>query len=252
MSGHNKWSTIKHRKGAQDAKRSKVWTKVSKEITVAARLGGGDADSNPRLRGALLSARAANMPKVNVERAIKKGTGDLDGVTYEAVSYEGYGPDGVAFIVDGLTDNTNRTVSEVRSIFSKRGGNMGAPGAVGWMFEEKGQITLPGDAIDFDTLFEAAVDAGAEDVEDAGEAGFVVTTAREELYVVVGALEAAGITPGEAGLARLPTNTVTLETAHAAGKVLRLIEALEDNDDVQDVWSNADISDEIAAELAEL
>ena len=251
MSGHNKWSTIKHRKGAQDAKRSKVWTKVTKEITVAARLGGGDADANPRLRSALLSARSANMPKANVERAIKKGTGDLEGASYESVSYEGYATDGVAIIVDGLTDNTNRTVSEVRSIFSKRGGNMGAPGAVAWMFEEKGHLTVAADAIGFDDLFEAAVEAGAEDVEDAGEAGYVVTTAREELYQVVGVLEAAGITPGEARLAKLPTNTVTLDSVAKAGKILRLIEALEDNDDVQDVWSNADISDEIAAQLAD-
>ncbi len=251
MSGHNKWSTIKHRKGAQDAKRSKAWTKVTKEITVAARLGGGDADANPRLRGALLAARAVNMPKTNVERAIKKGTGDLEGASYDEVSYEGYGPEGVAIIVDGLTDNTNRTVSEVRSIFNKRGGNMGAPGAVGWMFVEKGQLIVPSDAVDFDTLFEAAVEAGADNVEDAGEEGHVVTTAREDLYLVVGALEAAGVALGEAALVKLPTNTVNLGDANAAGKVLRLIEALEDNDDVQAVWSNADFSDEIAAQLAE-
>lgn len=251
MAGHNKWSSIKHRKGAQDAKRAKVWTKVTKEITVAARLGGGDPDANPRLRSALLAARAANMPKVNVERAVKKGTGELEGASYEPVSYEGYGPDGVAIIVDGLTDNTNRTVSEVRSIFSKRGGNMGAPGAVAWMFEEKGQITITAEATGFDALFEAAVDGGAEDVVDVGEAGYVVTTAREELYAVVGALETAGITPGEASLVKIPTNTVSLDSVAAASKILNLIEALEDNDDVQDVWSNADISDEIAQQLAE-
>jgi len=252
MAGHNKWSSIKHRKGAQDAKRAKVWTKVTKEITVAARLGGGDSDSNPRLRSALLAARAANMPKVNIERAVKKGTGELEGASYEEVSYEGYGPEGVAIIVDGLTDNTNRTVSEVRSIFNKRGGNMGAPGAVSWMFEEKGQITVAPGAIDFDGLFEVAVEAGADDVEDLGDAGFVVTTAREELYLVTNALEASEIAPGEAGLVKLPTNKVSLGDVHTAGKILRLIEALEDSDDVQDVWSNADISDEIAAQLVEL
>ncbi|MDP6945759.1 MAG: YebC/PmpR family DNA-binding transcriptional regulator, partial [Myxococcota bacterium] len=173
-------------------------------------------------------------------------------VNYEEVSYEGYGPEGVAIIVDGLTDNTNRTVSEVRSIFSKRGGNMGAPGAVAWMFEEKGQITVAADAIGFDDLFEAAVEAGADDVEEAGEAGYVVTTAREDLYMVSGALEATGIALGEAGLVKVPTNTVALDNVNSAGKILRLIEALEDNDDVQEVWSNADISDEIAAQLADL
>ena len=250
MAGHNKWSSIKHRKGAKDAKRSRIWTKITREITVAARLGGGDLDGNPRLRSAVTAARGANMPKDNIERAVKKGTGELEGVSYEEVTYEGYGPEGVALMVDALTDNTNRTVSEVRSVFNKRDGNMGTPGAVAWMFEQKGHISVQAkDGLGFDDLFERAVEAGAEDVEDSGEGLFLVTTARTELYEVSSQLEAAGLELAEAKLAQVPTNVVELTDIELATKVLRLVEGLEDCDDVQTVWANFDISEDVAAAL---
>ena len=250
MSGHNKWSTIKHKKGAKDAKRAKVFTRLIKEITVAARMGGGDPGGNPRLRLAVQAARAANMPGDNIERAIKKGTGELEGVSYEEISYEGYGPEGVALLVECVTDNTNRTVSEVRSIFNKRGGKMGEPGSVAWMFESKGKITVPRDTIDFDALFEAAVEAGADDVEDGGEQ-WVVMTAREDLYAVEAALEQAGVKVDEAVLTQVPSTTVELTSADKAGKVMRLVDALEESDDVQNVYGNFDLTDEVAQALAE-
>ena len=250
MAGHNKWSSIKHKKGAKDAKRSRVWTKITKEVTVAARLGGGDMDGNPRLRSAVTAARAANMPKDNIERAIKKGTGELEGVNYEEVTYEGYGPEGVALMVDALTDNTNRTVSEVRSVFNKRGGNMGAPGAVAWMFEQKGLIRVESaDGLSFDVIFERAVEAGAEDVEDTGEGDYLVTTARTDLYDVSSQLEASGLTLSEAKLGQVPTNVVELSDVNVATKVMQLVEGLEDCDDVQTVWANFDVSESVATAL---
>ena len=249
MAGHNKWSSIKHRKGAQDKKRGKIFTRLIKEITVAARLGGGDPAGNPRLRTALLAARSANMPKDNIERAVKKGTGELEGVNYTEVTYEGYGPDGVAFMVDAVTDNTNRTVSEVRSTFSKHGGNLGAPGSVAWMFEQKGRVLVPSDAGDFDAVFELAVEAGAEDVHE-GEL-WTILSSREDLYTVSEALESAELKVEEAALARIPTNTVPIGSLDSARKVLRLVDILEDLDDVQTVWVNFDLSDEVLAALAE-
>jgi YebC/PmpR family DNA-binding regulatory protein len=248
MSGHNKWSTIKHRKGAQDKKRGKIFTKLIKEITVAARIGGGDPTGNPRLRLALQTARVNNMPRDNIQRAIKKGTGDLDGVNFEELVYEGYGPDGVALLVDTLTDNANRTVMEVRTVFNKRGGNLGTQGSVAWMFEQKGSILVSKTTADFDSLFEQAAEAGAEDVIDVGES-WQILTARGDLYTVCQALETARVATEEAKLARVPQTLVTIDNAAAATKILALVDAVEDLDDVQDVWANFDLPDEVAAEL---
>jgi len=247
MSGHNKWSTIKHRKGAQDKKRGKIFTRLIKEITVAARLGGGDPNGNPRLRTALTAARGANMPKDNIDRAIKKGTGELEGVTFEEVTYEGYGPDGIALLVDAVTDNTNRTVSEVRSAFSKRNGNMAAPGAVAWMFEQKGRIMVPKEKSTYDEVFEQALEAGAEDVLDEAD-GWIIMTGREDLYSVVGLLEGL-LEVSEAGLVQVPTNEVLVEDVASAEKIMRLVDAMEELDDVQTVWGNFDFSDEVTASL---
>lgn len=248
MAGHSKWSNIKRKKAVVDAKRGKVFTKLIKEIMVAARMGGGDPEANPRLRSAIQTSRGSNLPNDKIERAIARGTGDLEGVSYEEVTYEGYGPEGVALLVDALTDNVNRTVAEVRSSFNKRGGKMGAPGSVGYLFDEKGQIRLPKGDVDFETIFEAAVEAGAEEVEDADE-DWVITTAREDLYQVNGALEEAGLTASEVQLAKLPQTTVDITDLETAKKIMALIEHLEDNDDVQTVWANFDLSDEVAASL---
>ena len=248
MSGHNKWSSIKHKKGAKDKKRAKIFTKLNKEITVAARMGGGDPGGNPRLRLALQNARSNNMPRDNIERAIKKGTGELEGVSYEELTYEGYGPSGVAILVQALTDNTNRTVSEVRSVFTKRGGSLGAPGSVAWMFEEKGLISVSAQTASFDAIFEAAVEAGAEDVQESGDT-YQILTDRTELYNVSAALEESEINAQEARLAQIPSNVVECEDADMAQRILNLIDALEDLDDVQEVWANFDISDSVAEQL---
>lgn len=248
MSGHSKWSTIKRKKGAIDAKRGKIFTRLIKEITVAARMGGGDPDGNPRLRSAIQAGRGSNLPKDKIDLAIKRGTGELEGVSYDEVTYEGYGPDGVAILVDAMTDNTNRTVSEVRSAFTKRGGKMSAPGSVSYLFDQKGHIEVPSEGRDFDGLFEHAVEAGAEDVEDADET-FLVTTAREDLYAVVEALEAAGVPVQESKLAMVPQTTVEITDIGTAKSVMALVEFLEDNDDVQSVWANFDISDDVASAL---
>jgi len=248
MSGHSKWSTIKRKKAVIDAKRGKVFTKLIKEIMIAARMGGGDADANPRLRSAIQTARGANLPNDKIERAIKRGTGELEGVSYEEVTYEGYGPEGVAILVDALTDNGNRTVAEVRNSFNKRDGKMGAPGSVGYLFDEKGQIRLSKEGVDFETIFEASVEAGAEEVEDA-EDDWLITTARGDLYLVNGALEAVGMTASEVQLAKVPQTTVDITDVGTAKKVMALIEHLEENEDVQTVWTNFDLSDEVAASL---
>ena len=248
MAGHSKWSNIKRKKAVVDAKRGKVFTKLIKEIMVAARMGGGDPEANPRLRSAIQTSRGSNLPSDKIERAIARGTGDLEGVNYEEVTYEGYGPDGVALLVDALTDNVNRTVAEVRSSFNKRDGMMGAPGSVGYLFDEKGQIRLPKADVDYETIFDAAVEAGAEEVEDAEE-DWLITTAREDLYQVNSALEEAGITASEVQLAKIPQTTVDITDLGAAKKIMALIDHLEDNDDVQTVWANFDLSDEVAASL---
>jgi len=241
MSGHNKWSTIKHKKGAADAKRGKIFTKLIKEISVAAKLGGGDPNGNPRLRTAVDKAKAENMPKDNIERAIKKGTGEMEGVTYEEITYEGYGPGGVAVLVEVMTDNRNRTVSEVRSIFTKCNGNMGETGCVSWMFDKKGLIVYP-KSVDFDKLFEAAIEAGAEDVADQEEQ-FEVTTEPSAFIEVRDALDAAGFKYDNAELTMIPQTMVKLEGKQAES-MLKMVDRLEDNDDVQNVYANFDISTE--------
>ena len=242
MSGHNKWSTIKHKKGAADARRGKIFTKLIKEITVAARMGGGDPAANPRLRSAVLAAKSENMPKDNIDRAIKKGTGELEGVSYEEVLYEGYGPGGAAILVESLTDNRNRAVAEIRHILNKGGGNMGSNGCVAWMFDLKGYISLDRKKVDEDLLMETVLDAGAEDVrEDADE--FEVITEPENFETVKQAIEKAGIAYEMAEVTRLPQNTTVLQGKEAE-QMIRLMENLEDCDDVQKVYTNADISDE--------
>ncbi|SNB46324.1 YebC/PmpR family DNA-binding transcriptional regulator [Geobacter sp. DSM 9736] len=241
MSGHNKWSTIKHKKGAADAKRGKIFTKLIKEITVAAKLGGGDPDGNPRLRAAIDKAKAENMPKDNIERAIKKGTGELEGVSYEEITYEGYGPGGVAVLVEVMTDNRNRTVSEVRSIFTKMNGNMGETGCVSWMFDKKGLIIFSKQT-DFDKLFEAALEAGAEDVSDQEEQ-IEVLTDPSNFMEVREALTKAGFAIESAEVTMIPQTMIKLE-GKPAETMLKLMERLEDNDDVQNVYANFDISAE--------
>jgi len=243
MSGHSKWSTIKHKKGAADAKRGKVFTKLIKELTVAARTGGGDPDGNPRLRSAIAGAKAQNMPKDNIERAIKKGTGELEGVNYEEVILEGYGPSGVAVLVESLTDNRNRTIAEVRHTFAKYGRSLGEAGSVAWMFHQKGLIAVNQEEVDEDKLMEVALEAGAEDVR-LEEHQFEVVTAPEELDTVREAIEGEGISIEMAEITMLPQSTIELDRDHAV-KMLKLMDVLEDNDDVQNVYANFDISDEI-------
>jgi YebC/PmpR family DNA-binding regulatory protein len=245
MSGHSKWSSIKHKKGAADAKRGKIFTKLIKEITVAARMGGGgDPASNPRLRVAVLAAKAENMPKDNIERAIKKGTGELEGVSYEEITYEGYGPGGAAVLVESLTDNKNRTVADIRHIFSKSGGNLGENGCVSWMFSKKGYITISKENANEETLMEIALDAGAEDVrEDDGV--FEIITGTNDFETVKSSIEKASIKISEAEITMLPQNTTNLEGKEAE-KMIKLMETLEDSDDVQKVYTNADIPEDMA------
>lgn len=249
MSGHSKWSTIKRKKGAADAKRGKVFSKLAKEITVAAKMGGGDPVANPRLRTALLTARAENMPKDNVERAIKKGTGELPGVSYEDARYEGYAPGGVAIIVDLLTDNKNRAVSEVRHVLTKYGGSMAEAGAVVWNFEQKGVITIAKSACDEEVLLEKAIEAGAEDVNVDDADVFEVTTDPHDLHAVAEALETMDLKAEDAQLTMVPKTTVKAQGKQAEA-ILRLLEALEDNEDVQNVYANFDIPDEEMAAIA--
>lgn len=239
MSGHNKWSTIKHKKGAADAKRGKIFTKIIKEISVAAKLGGGDPNGNPRLRTAIDKAKAENMPKDNIDRAIKKGTGEMEGVVYEEITYEGYGPGGVAVLVECMTDNRNRTVSEVRSIFTKCNGNMGETGCVGWMFDQKGLLVFP-KSVDFEALLEAAIEAGADDVTDEEEQ-YEVTTDPSAFVDVKEALETAGFKADNAEVTMIPQTMIKLEGKNAEN-MLKLMDRLEDNDDVQNVYANFDIS----------
>ena len=248
MSGHSKWSSIKHKKGAKDAKRGKIFTKLIKEITVAARMGGGDVKANPRLRTAVLTARAASMPSDNIDRAIKKGTGELEGVNYEEVSYEGYGPAGVAIMLSVLTDNRNRTVAEIRNLFGKHGGNLGETGCVAWMFSKKGVITVDKSAVAEERLFEVALEAGADDITDAGDL-FEVTVPPEKLEDVKTALEGGGITPASAEVTMVPQNTITAR-GRDAEQTLKLLEVLEDHDDVQKVSANVDIPQEEVERLS--
>lgn len=247
MSGHSKWSTIKRKKGAIDAKRGKIFTKIIKEITVAARVGGGDPNANPRLRRAIDLAKANNMPADNIERAIKKGTGELEGVAYEELVYEGVGPDGALFIMDVVTDNRNRTAAEIRKIFDKHGGQLGPSGSAAWAFDEKGIIRLPAEAATEEQLFEIAVGAGAEDLQRVSDR-WVVTTPRHALDAVRTALEDAGIRVDEGGLEQV-AKTPKVVTGRNAEVLMNLVEALEDHDDVQNVYSDFELSDEALAQL---
>ena len=244
MSGHSKWSSIKHKKGAADAKRGKIFTKLIKEITVAARMGGsGDPDANPRLRTAILAAKAENMPKDNIERGIKKGTGELEGVDYEENTYEGYGPGGAAVFLESLTDNKNRAVADIRHIFAKCGGNLGENGCVAWMFDKKGYIVVESSAVDEDSLMETALDAGAEDVREDGS-NFEVISAPEDFEAVRAAIDEKGIPCLDAEVTMLP-QTVTSLQGKEADQMIRLMDMLDDCEDVQKVYTNADIPDEL-------
>ena len=249
MSGHSKWHTIKHKKGAADAKRGKIFTRIIKELTVAARGGGGDPDMNPRLRTIVAEAKSVNMPADNIKRAIQRGTGELPGVSYDEITYEGYGPGGAAVIVETLTDNKNRTVGEIRHTLAKFGGNLAAENSVAWMFDKKGYIVVDKAKASEDTLMAAAIDAGADDMRDDGEVWEVVS-APEAFQKVLEAIKALGVEPDAAEIAFLPQNYVKLE-GKPAQQMIRLMEALEENEDSKKVWSNADIEEkEIEASLA--
>jgi YebC/PmpR family DNA-binding regulatory protein len=249
MSGHSKWHTIKHKKGAADAKRGKVFTRIIKELTVAARNGGGDPGMNPRLRTIIADAKAVNMPADNIKKAIQRGTGELPGITYEEITYEGYGPGGAALIIECLTDNKNRTVGELRHTLEKYSGNLGASNSVAWMFAKKGYVVVEKSAIDEEKLLNAALEAGAEDVRDDGD-NWEVLSEPSAFEAVREAVKALGIEPGTAQVAMLPQNYVKLQGKEAS-QMVKLMEALEDHDDAQHVWSNFDIEEkEIEASLA--
>ncbi len=249
MSGHSKWHSIKHKKGAADAKRGKVFTRIIKELTVAARVGGGDADSNPRLRTVIADAKAANMPAENIKRAIRRGTGEEPGVSYEEVTYEAYGPGGAALLIEVMTDNTNRAVGEIRHLLSKHGGNLGTTNSVAWMFTKHGHLLVDKGGVDEEALMTVAIDAGADDFRE-DEDSWEVVTSPEAYEAVLAAVRQAGVEPLSARLAMLPQNYVRLEGAPAR-QILKLMEVLEEHDDVQHVWSNFDIdAKEIEASLA--
>lgn len=247
MSGHSKWHSIKHAKGAADAARGKLFARLARQIEVAARSGGGDTDANPTLRAMVQKARDGSMPKDNIERAIKRGTGELEGVTYEEVTYEGYAPNGIAVYVEVLTDNRNRTGSEVKNIFTRNGGSLAEPGAVSWQFERKGRIILDQAVVTEDDLMDAALEAGAEDISDLGETWQVITPPAE-LHSVRAALEAAGLAVTSGDLTMVATSTIELAEPSAVKQVLRVIDALEEHDDVADVYANFDIPDALLAE----
>jgi YebC/PmpR family DNA-binding regulatory protein len=247
MAGHSKFKNIQHRKGAQDKKRARIFARLAKEITVAAKMGAPDPNSNPRLRTAVLAARAQNMPKDNIERAIKKSA-DKDAAAYEEIRYEGFGPAGIGVIVETLSDNRNRTASEVRAAFSKNGGNMGETGSVSFMFDRVGAVEYPAEVADAETVFEAAIEAGADDVDSSGE-GHEILCALEELHQLVQSLEEKLGPPSAAQIVWRPQNTINVD-GEAAEQVLKFIEALDDLDDVQNVYANFDISDEILDQLS--
>ncbi|MEK9508696.1 YebC/PmpR family DNA-binding transcriptional regulator [Gemmatimonadota bacterium Y43] len=246
MAGHNKWSKIKRKKAANDAKQGAIFTKLIREITVAAREGGGNPDFNPRLRLAVDSAKGQNMPNDNIERAIKKGTGELEGVSYEEITYEGYGPNGIALFIETLTDNPNRTVADIRYVLGRNNGSLGTSGSVAWQFDRKGQIYVDAERFHEDAVLEAALMAGAEDVKRDGDE-FLVTTEASGFHEVQDAMKQAGVTFTEAELTMVPQNTVAV-AGDDAGKLLKLLEALDDLDDIQKVHTNADIDDEALAE----
>ncbi|MEM7480626.1 MAG: YebC/PmpR family DNA-binding transcriptional regulator [Acidobacteriota bacterium] len=249
MAGHSKWAGIKHKKAIIDAKRGKLWTKLLKEVTVAARLGGGDPDGNPRLRSAIQDARGANCPKDTIDRAVKKGTGELEGLEYVEVSYEGYGPGGVAILVDTMTDNRNRTVAELRHLFSKNGGNLGESGCVAWMFDRRAQFAIPKDAMDEESFVELAMELEAEDLATDGDA-YELYGAVEDYNRLRESLEERELALEVKQLAQIPQNTIRVDEEDTAGQLLGLLEALEDHDDVQSVWANFDIDDELFEQAA--
>ena len=249
MSGHSKWHTIKHKKGAADAKRGKIFTRLIKELTVAARNGGGDPDMNPRLRTVVAEAKAQNMPADNIKRAIRRGTGEEEGVNYDEVMYEGYGPGGAAVLVETLTDNRNRTVGELRHAFSKYGGNLGEANSVAWMFDRKSVVRVAKEKADEDTLMAAALDAGADDMKDDGD-NWEISAPFESHQAVLDAVKGLGIEPDSAELAMLPQNYIKLEGKQAQ-QMLKLMDVLDDHDDTKNVWSNFDVEEqEIEASLA--
>jgi YebC/PmpR family DNA-binding regulatory protein len=249
MSGHSKWHTIKHKKGAADAKRGKIFTRLIKELTVAARGGGGDVDMNPRLRTIVNEAKANNMPRENIERAIRRGTGEEPGVSYEEIIYEGYGPGGVAIMIQTLTDNKNRTVGEIRHMLAKYNGNLAAENSVAWLFSRKGQIFVDKGKVDEDKLLSAALDAGADDMND-DESAWEIVSAPESFEAVRDAVKSIGVEPASASIAMIPQNYVKLQ-GKDANQMIKLMEALDDHDDVQNVWANFDIEEkEIEASLA--
>ena len=249
MSGHSKWHTIKHKKGAADAKRGRIFTRLIKELTVAARAGGGDPDMNPRLRTVIADAKSVNMPADNIKRAIRRGTGEEEGVQYEEITYEAYGPGGVAILVETLTDNKNRTVGELRHTLTKYGGTLGEVNSVGWMFHKRGLITVDKDKADEDSLMSAVLDAGADDMKDDGSAWEIISSP-DAHPAVLEAVKALGIEPSSAQIAMLPANYIKLEGKQAQ-QMLRLMEAVEDSDDTRNVWSNFDVEEkEIEASLA--
>jgi YebC/PmpR family DNA-binding regulatory protein len=250
MSGHSKWATIKRKKGALDAKRGAMFTKAIKEITIAARSGGGDADGNPRLRTAILAAKAINMPADNIKRAIQKGTGELPGLTIEEHAYEGYGPGGVALFIEVTTDNKNRTTSELRHLLTKHGGRMGEAGCVAHMFDRKGFITIEKSKVEEEKLMEVALDAGADDISSEEPDVFEVYTPTVQFYAVQRALEAAQIPMASAELSRIPQNQVAITTEKEAEQILKIMELIEDHEDVQKVWSNFDIPQELIEKLS--
>lgn len=250
MSGHSKWSTIKRKKGAIDAKRGKIFTRLIKEITVAARQGGGDPEGNPRLRSAIGTAKAENMPKDNIARAIKKGTGEIAGEVYDEIMYEGYGPGGIAILVECLTDNRNRTVADVRHYFAKNNGNLGESGCVAYMFDKKGLILVDKSGIEEEVLMDTALEAGAEDVVEE-ENEFQILTAPEDFEDVRSALEESGVTFLDASISMIPQNTVEVVDEKIARSLMKLMESLEDHDDVQNVYANFDIDDDLMEQLSE-
>jgi YebC/PmpR family DNA-binding regulatory protein len=250
MSGHSKWSTIKRKKGAIDAKRGKIFTRLIKEITVAARSGGGDPEGNPRLRSAIATAKAENMPKDNIARAIAKGTGDIAGEIYDEIMYEGYGPGGVAILVECLTDNRNRTVADVRHYFAKNNGNLGESGCVAYMFDKKGLILVDKSTIEEEVLMDAALEAGAEDVVEE-ESEFQILTAPEDFDNVRSALEEGGVSFLDASISMIPQNTVEVVDEKIARSLMKLMESLEDHDDVQNVYANFDIGDDLMEQLSD-
>ncbi len=248
MSGHSKWANIKHRKGAEDLKRGRIFTRLTKEIIVAARMGGGDPNANPRLRAAIQNAKSNNLPKDKVERSIKKGTGELEGVNYEETSYEGYGPGGAAVLVESMTDNKNRTVSDIRNIFSKHGGKLGENGCVDWMFDKKGWIAVKKSDVDEETLMTVVLDAGAEDIREEDKENYEVIMPPDAFEGVKGALDEAEIPYENAEVTMLPQSYINL-SGKEAEQMYRLMDALDDNDDVQKVYTNADIPEDVIAEV---